>query len=471
LQHLLARAKWDANAVRDDLRRYVLDAFADPVPLYWRCTPTDWSPFFTSPVSSTTSTASAGRIENAQVEVFLTYAARRGHALIDRALYLPASWAGDEQRRRRVGVPAEVEFATKPALATAMITRAIEAGDEAYGADPNLRRTIRQHGLCGRGSKGHRDYSWAWIGAGARIRRPARSGQRRRRAASSADTPQQRHRRAGLHALLHPRPTSLATLVSGTGRNSLERSPNAVMQFRLVETFTFLGRVLPSNAWISIPRRQTQLVVEAIDLKLSVEFDVVSSDVVAIAQVEGEADLATIRNYVVEGLSAVLDAAAVLKGLALSLEMRSVVLPDGQRIGMDPRHPYIGRALSGLTQEQMLSALDVAPAQMHYVLRDMRLALAEPGTSAFWCYRAIDNVSRYWAPEDDPDDKKSKRWPAMYQALGDNRADVIRCMAMADRARHGHNEALTAADRDQALTTTWTLVGRFVRFLTTPASP
>ncbi len=71
----------------------------------------------------------------------MTYATRRGHALIDRALYLPKSWAADEDRRERCGVPAGVEFATKPALATAMITRAVEAGipprwvagDEVYG--------------------------------------------------------------------------------------------------------------------------------------------------------------------------------------------------------------------------------------------------------------------------------------------------------------------------------------------------
>lgn len=84
----------------------------------------------------------------------------------------------------------------------------------------------------------------------------------------------------------------------------------------------FLGRVTPSNVGISIPRMQRQLVVEAIGLKLSVEFDVVSSDVVAVAQVEGMADLTTIRNYVAESVSAVLDMAAVLEGVPLSLEMR-----------------------------------------------------------------------------------------------------------------------------------------------------
>jgi SRSO17 transposase len=91
----------------------------------------------------------AGRIENAQVAAYLTYAAPRGHAFIDRALYLPESWTGDPDRRVAAGIPAEVEFATKPQLAADMITRAVTAGvpaewvagDEVYGADPRLRRT------------------------------------------------------------------------------------------------------------------------------------------------------------------------------------------------------------------------------------------------------------------------------------------------------------------------------------------
>ena len=100
-------------------------------------------------------TGTAGRIENAQVAVYLTYAAARGHALIDRALYLPRSWTDDPQRCAAAGVPAGTEFATKPALATAMITRAVQAGvpaawvagDEVYGADPMLRATVRRLGL------------------------------------------------------------------------------------------------------------------------------------------------------------------------------------------------------------------------------------------------------------------------------------------------------------------------------------
>ncbi len=100
-------------------------------------------------------TGTAGRIENAQVAVFVTYAARRGHALIDRALYLPRAWTDDQQRCAAAGVPADIGFATKPALATAMLIRAVEAGvpagwvagDEVYGADPILRATVRELGL------------------------------------------------------------------------------------------------------------------------------------------------------------------------------------------------------------------------------------------------------------------------------------------------------------------------------------
>ena len=101
-------------------------------------------------------TGTAGRIENAQVAVYLTYAAPRGHALIDRALYLPKSWTEDPQRCHDAGIPDNRRsFATKPTLAADLITRAVEAnvpaswvaGDEVYGADPKLRAAVRDHGL------------------------------------------------------------------------------------------------------------------------------------------------------------------------------------------------------------------------------------------------------------------------------------------------------------------------------------
>ena len=208
LQHLLARAAWDADAVRDDLRGYVLEAFADPGAVMVVDETGDVKMGLHSVGVQRQYTGTAGRIENAQVAVFLTYAARRGHALIDRSLYLPRSWVEDRPRCQAAGVPDDVEFATKPALATTMIIRAVEAGvpagwvagDEVYGADPDLRAAVRGQGLgyalqvsanrrvpthtgpirvdelartvpdsawqhysCGPGSKGPRYYDWAWI--------------------------------------------------------------------------------------------------------------------------------------------------------------------------------------------------------------------------------------------------------------------------------------------------------------------
>jgi SRSO17 transposase len=83
----------------------------------------------------------AGRTENCQVGVLLAYASRYGHALIDRELYLPQSWAEDPERCREAGIPQDVEFTTKPRQAQAMIARAVAAGvpfawftaDETYG--------------------------------------------------------------------------------------------------------------------------------------------------------------------------------------------------------------------------------------------------------------------------------------------------------------------------------------------------
>jgi SRSO17 transposase len=95
-----------------------------------------------------------GGIALCQVAVTLTYASRRGHALIGRALYLPEARAADEEHRELAGVPEEVMFATKPQLAGGLLGRAhgqgiraaFVAGDEVYGGR-ELRRGIRRRGM------------------------------------------------------------------------------------------------------------------------------------------------------------------------------------------------------------------------------------------------------------------------------------------------------------------------------------
>jgi SRSO17 transposase len=95
----------------------------------------------------------AGRVENCQIGVFLGYASPKGHALIDRCLYLPKDWAEDTDRRKKTYVPDDVVFATKPKIGTAMVKAALAAGvpcswvlgDCVYGSDKRLRMMLEQH--------------------------------------------------------------------------------------------------------------------------------------------------------------------------------------------------------------------------------------------------------------------------------------------------------------------------------------
>jgi SRSO17 transposase len=232
MQRLFRTAVWDADAVRDDVRDYVVEHLGhrDGVLI------ADETGFLKKGSCSVgvqrQYTGTAGRIENSQVAVFLAYASPLGRGLIDRRLYLPeASWCADPGRRDRAGVPAGLGFATKPALARQMIAAALDSGtpagwvtgDEVYGADPGLRGDLEQRGVgyvlavgcdrrvrvnagrtsiradelasrlprtawqphsCGPGAKGPRDYLWAWIatstGAEHRwllIRRNAHTGE------------------------------------------------------------------------------------------------------------------------------------------------------------------------------------------------------------------------------------------------------------------------------------------------------
>jgi SRSO17 transposase len=154
MQRLLAGAKWDADAVRDDLRAYVLEHLRDPRAVLV----IDETGFLKQGVKSVgvkrQYSGTAGRIENCQIGVFLTYAAPQGHVLLDRELYLPREWVEDVERRHEAGVPQEVSFATKPQLAHRMLERAFVAGvpaawvtgDSIYGGDRRLRVWLEQQG-------------------------------------------------------------------------------------------------------------------------------------------------------------------------------------------------------------------------------------------------------------------------------------------------------------------------------------
>jgi SRSO17 transposase len=153
VQRLLNAAAWDADAVRDELRAYVVEALGAPDGLLV----VDETGFLKKGTKSVgvqrQYSGTAGRRENCQVGVFLAYAARRGCAFLDRALYLPEVWAEDGARRADGGVPEGVAFATKVELARAMLARAFAAGvaaawvvgDTIYSGEA-LRRWLEERG-------------------------------------------------------------------------------------------------------------------------------------------------------------------------------------------------------------------------------------------------------------------------------------------------------------------------------------
>ena len=155
-QRLLATADWDADAVRDDLRAYVVEQLGDPGAVFV----IDETGFLKKGTKSVgvqrQYSGTAGRIENCQIGVFLAYASPQGRTFLDRELYLPKEWAADEARREEAAVPPSVEFHTKPQLARAMLERALDGrvpaawvtGDEVYGGDRRLRIWLEERQMA-----------------------------------------------------------------------------------------------------------------------------------------------------------------------------------------------------------------------------------------------------------------------------------------------------------------------------------
>lgn len=152
-QALLGRGRWDADALRDMVRDYAMETLGDPDAVLV----VDETGFLKQGKASCgvgrQYTGSAGKITNCQIGVFAAYVSRHGHAFIDRALYLPKAWTGDADRMAAAHVPEEIAFSTKPALAQAMIGRAIAASvpfgwvaaDSVYGVG-DIEMALRRAG-------------------------------------------------------------------------------------------------------------------------------------------------------------------------------------------------------------------------------------------------------------------------------------------------------------------------------------
>ena len=154
IQSLLGRGRWSADALRDRVRDYVAKALGDEAGVLV----VDETGFPKKGVHSVgvarQYSGTAGRVDNCQIGVFAAYASRWGQALVDRRLYLPRGWAEDGARRAKAQVPEETTFATKPAIAGAMLAELLDAGlpvrwvlaDALYGSDFRLRRMLEDRG-------------------------------------------------------------------------------------------------------------------------------------------------------------------------------------------------------------------------------------------------------------------------------------------------------------------------------------
>ena len=207
-QYLLGRADWEADAVRDELRHYLVPHLGNlHAVLVIDETGVPKKGRHSAGVARQYS-GTLGKLDNCQVGVVLGYASQLGHPLLDRELYVPQEWTNDRDRCRKAGIPEARRFATKPQLAQQMLVRAFAAGvparwvtgDRVYGADRRLRMWLeaqpQAYGLAvsgqayvwvdeqqrqvksilaalpeagwtrlsaGDGAKGPRWYDWRWL--------------------------------------------------------------------------------------------------------------------------------------------------------------------------------------------------------------------------------------------------------------------------------------------------------------------
>ncbi len=154
IQRLLYGARWDEDAVRDELQRFITEQYGDEDGIVVIGETSFQKRGRKSIGVHHQYSRSTGKVENCQIGVFLIYTGRKGCAFIDRRLYLPEAWSMDRVRRSMAKVPDDVKYCTRPDLAFDMLQQTVGlgmpirwiTGDEAYGDDADFRTALSASG-------------------------------------------------------------------------------------------------------------------------------------------------------------------------------------------------------------------------------------------------------------------------------------------------------------------------------------
>lgn len=156
LHHFVAKAEWSDSRVMGRTRDWVLPHLGLETGCYWIIDDTGFPKKGTQSVGVARQyCGQLGKQDNCQVAVSLTLASAQGSLPIAWQLYLPKDWAADSERRKKAGVPEEVVFATKPAMALEQIRQAVACGtptgvvlaDAGYGDETDFRDGITELGM------------------------------------------------------------------------------------------------------------------------------------------------------------------------------------------------------------------------------------------------------------------------------------------------------------------------------------
>jgi len=168
IQQFLYRGRFSADELRDNLREYVGEKLGEKEGILV----IDETGFLKQGTKSCgvkrQYSGTAGRIENCQIGVFLTYASQKGHAPLDRRLYIPKEWIEDSERRKEAGIPETLIFQTKPQMALEMIKESTTAGipytwvtgDCVYGDYRDIRLWLEKKGKCYVMNVSGKEYIW-----------------------------------------------------------------------------------------------------------------------------------------------------------------------------------------------------------------------------------------------------------------------------------------------------------------------